>query len=64
MNAFSYNNDLVDNRPLSSANDTRLSLKKLMEKGKERGFISMNELRKVLPSESQDEEMLETVISS
>lgn len=64
MNAFSYNNDLVDNRPLSSANDTRLSLKKLMEKGKERGFVSMNELRKVLPSESQDEEMLETVISS
>ncbi len=64
MNAFSYNNDLVDNRPLSSSNDTRLSLKKLMEKGKERGFISMNELRKCLPSESQDEEMLETVISS
>ncbi len=64
MNAFSYNNDLVDNRPLSSSNDTRLSLKKLMEKGKERGFISMNELRKCLPSETQDEEMLETIISS
>lgn len=62
MTLYSENNNLSGNR--SNTSDAKLSMKKLIEKGKERGFISMNELRKNLPTESQNEETFELIISS
>lgn len=44
--------------------DSKTLMKKLIEKGKERGFVSMLELKKALPAESHSDEMMETVISS
>ena len=60
---------LSDNQTLSKSrsnatSDSKISMKKLIEKGKERGFISMNELKKYLPSDAHNEESLELVVSS
>lgn len=64
MNSLSINDELSTVRSTSSAADSKSSMKKLIEKGKERGFISMNELKKCLPSDSQTEETFELVMSS
>lgn len=39
-------------------------MKKLIAKGKERGFVSVTELKKCLPAESQSEESMELIMSS
>lgn len=44
--------------------DSKTLMKKLIEKGKERGFVSMVELKKALPADSHSDEMMETIISS
>ncbi len=44
--------------------DSKTMMKKLIDKGKERGFISMAELKKALPSDSQSEEAMELIMSS
>lgn len=64
MNAYSHNNDWGDNRTLYSSSGVRLSLKKLMEKGRERGFVSLNELRRCLSPDSRSEETIEQIVSS
>ncbi len=64
MNFYSENSNLSGNRSNTTAADAKLSMKKLIEKGKERGFISMNELRKNLPPESQNDETFELIMSS
>ena len=43
---------------------SKASMKKLIAKGKERGFVSISELKKCLPSESQTEEAMELIMSS
>ena len=60
---------LSDNQTLSKSrtpttSDSKASMKKLIEKGKERGFISLSELRKCMPSEAHTEEAMELVVSS
>ena len=62
MTLYSENDNVSGNH--SNTADAKLSMKKLIEKGKERGFISMNELRKNLPAESQNEETFELIMSS
>ncbi len=64
MNFYSENDNLSGNRSNTTANDAKLSMKKLIEKAKERGFISINELRKNLPAESQNDETFELIMSS
>lgn len=44
--------------------DSKSMMKKLIDQGKERGFISMEQLKKVLPPESQAEDALEVILSS
>lgn len=63
MSFYSENDNLSGNRSNTSA-DAKLSMKKLIEKGKERGFISMSELKKNLPADSQNEETFELIMSS
>ncbi len=62
-------NSLSDNQTLSKSrtpttSDSKASMKKLIEKGKERGFISLNELKKCMPSEAHTEEAMELIVSS
>lgn len=64
MNSTPMNEDLTNDTSDISAVDSKLLMKKLIEKGKERGFLSMNELKKTLPVESRTDEALETIISS
>lgn len=64
MNSTPMNEDLTNDTSDISAVDSKLLMKKLIEKGKERGFLSMNELKKTLPAESRGDEALETIISS
>lgn len=65
MNAIAVNTeDLSAPTNDSSVLDSKTMIKKLIERGKERGFISMSELRKNLPTDSQNEETLELIISS
>ena len=63
MTSLSDNQTLSKSRS-SATSDSKISMKKLIEKGKERGFISMNELKKYLPSDALNEESLELVVSS
>ena len=63
MNFYSENGHLSGKHSHTTA-DAKLSMKKLIEKGKERGFISITELRKNLPTESQSEETFELILSS
>ena len=44
--------------------DSKSLMKKLIEQGKERGFIALDQLKKTLPQESQTEDALEVIISS
>lgn len=64
MNSTPMNEDLTNDTSDISAVDSKLLLKKLIEKGKERGFLSMIELKKTLPAESRSDEALENIISS
>ena len=64
MNSTPINEDLTNDTSDISTVDSKLLMKKLIEKGKERGFLSMNELKKTLPAESRGDEALETIISS
>ena len=64
MTAYSFENEMPRNRSNSSAAESKASMKKLIEKGKERGFLSMSELRKCMPTESQNEETFELILSS
>lgn len=64
MNSAPMNEDLTNDTSDISAVDSKLLMKKLIEKGKERGFLSMVELKKTLPAESRTDEALETIISS
>ncbi|MBO7244034.1 MAG: RNA polymerase sigma factor RpoD [Alphaproteobacteria bacterium] len=63
MTSLSDNQTLSKSRS-SATSDSKISMKKLIEKGKERGFISMSELKKYLPTEAHNEESLELVVSS
>ena len=63
MNFYSENGSISGKHSNATA-DAKLSMKKLIEKGKERGFISITELRKNLPTESQNEETFELILSS
>ncbi len=64
MNFYSENGNLSGNRSNTTASDAKLSMKKLIEKVKERGYISITELRKNLPPESQNDETFELIMSS
>ncbi|MBR4926901.1 MAG: sigma-70 family RNA polymerase sigma factor, partial [Alphaproteobacteria bacterium] len=64
MNATAMNEDFSANSSELGAVDSKTMMKKLIEKGKERGFLSMAELKKTLPSESRSDEALELIISS
>lgn len=64
MNSLASNDELSAARPVPSAADTKFSMKKLIEKGKERGFISVSELKKCIPNTSQSEETFELLMSS
>ena len=60
---------LSDNQQLSKSRSTttqesKASMKKLIEKGKERGFVSLNELKKCIPADAYNEESMELIISS
>lgn len=44
--------------------DQKSVLRKLIDQGKDRGFISMEELKKNLPSESQNAETFEVILAS
>ena len=63
MTSLSDNQSLSKSRSVTTS-DSKASMKKLIEKGKERGFVSMNELKKCLPSEAHNEESMELIISS
>ena len=63
MTLYSENEHLSGNRGVATA-DAKSAMRKLIEKGKERGFISMSELRKNMPAESQNEETFELIMSS
>lgn len=64
MNSTPLNEDLTNDTSDISAVDSKLLMKKLIEKGKERGFLSMSDLKKTLPAESRSDEALELIISS
>lgn len=64
MNSITANEDFSTDSAEISAIDSKTLMKKLIEKGKERGFLSMVELKKALPSESRSDESLELIISS
>ncbi len=48
----------------SNIMDQKSVLRKLIDQGKDRGFISMEELKKNLPSESQNAETFEVILAS
>lgn len=54
-NGISFDTNMLDQKSI---------LKKLIDQGKDRGFISMAELKKNMPSESQNPEMFEVVMAS
>lgn len=64
MNAISMNEDLSTDSSENAVVDSKAVMKRLIEKGKERGFLSMPELKKSLPAESRNDEALEVIISS
>ena len=64
MNSIAANEDFSTDSAEVSVVDSKTLMKKLIEKGKERGFLSMTELKKALPSESRNDESLELIISS
>ena len=64
MNSIAANEDFSTDSAEVSVVDSKTLMKKLIEKGKERGFLSMAELKKALPSESRSDESLELIISS
>ena len=64
MNSIAANEDFSTDSAEVSVVDSKALMKKLIEKGKERGFLSMTELKKALPSESRNDESLELIISS
>lgn len=64
MNSVVMNEDFSANSSEMGIIDSKTLMKKLIEKGKERGFLSMAELKKTLPSESRNDEALELIISS
>ncbi len=64
MNSIAITEDFTTDSSEISAIDSKTLMKKLIEKGKERGFLSMAELKKALPSESRNDESLELIISS
>lgn len=55
-----FSAEIIENNNI----DSKALMKKLIEKGKERGFLSMAELKKSLPAESRSDESLELIISS
>lgn len=64
MNASLMNEDFTTDSSEMNVIDSKNLMKKLIEKGKERGFLSLSELKKGLPSESRSDESLELIISS
>ncbi|MBQ7412913.1 MAG: RNA polymerase sigma factor RpoD [Alphaproteobacteria bacterium] len=48
----------------TNVQDSQTLIKQMIEQGKERGFISMTELKKNLPPESQGEEAFEIILAS
>ena len=64
MNSIAANEDFSTDSAEISVVDSKALMKKLIEKGKERGFLSIVELKKALPSESRNDESLELIISS
>ena len=58
-------NDEISETPIEiGTSDSKSLMKKLIEQGKERGFIALDQLKKALPQESQTEDALEVIISS
>ncbi len=58
-------NDEVSEDSFSMDNsDSKSLMKRLIEQGKDRGFVYMADLKKVLPSEVQNDDMLETILAS
>lgn len=64
MNSTPMNEDLFSDSSENVVVDSKSVMKRLIEKGKERGFLSMMELKKSLPTESRNDESLELIISS
>ncbi len=64
MNSNLTNEEAEGFQAESISMDSKTLMRKLIDKGRERGFISMNELKKTLPSDSQSEESMELIMSS
>ncbi|MBQ8250398.1 MAG: RNA polymerase sigma factor RpoD [Alphaproteobacteria bacterium] len=63
MTSLSDNQQLSKSRS-ATTQESKASMKKLIEKGKERGFVSLNELKKCIPADAHNEESMELIISS
>ncbi len=63
MSSLSDNQQLSKSRS-STTNESKVTMKKLIEKGKERGFISLSELKKCIPADAHNEESMELIVSS
>ena len=63
MSSLSDNQQLSKSRS-STTNESKITMKKLIEKGKERGFISLAELKKCIPADAHNEESMELIVSS
>ena len=64
MTSILMTDDNNDSSFDSNMLDQKSVLRKLIDQGKERGFISMGELKKNLPSESQNAESFEMIMAS
>ena len=63
MTSLSDNQQLSKSRS-ATTQESKASMKKLIEKGKEHGFVSLNELKKCIPADAHNEESMELIISS
>lgn len=64
MTSILMNDDAVDMPFETETADARSLMKKLIDQGKERGFLSMAALKKALPAESQRADAFEVVLAS
>ena len=63
MTSILINEDAEDNFDIN-VQDPQSAIKRLIDQGKERGFISLTELKKNLPPESQSEDAFEVILAS
>ena len=64
MTSILLNDEVSEDSFSMDVSDSKSLMKRLIEQGKDRGFVYMTDLKKALPSEAQSEDMLETVLAS